>query len=87
MRAKLSSSEGRVVYGRRKATVEPVIGQMSYNLGFKGFLLRGLEKVRGEYALMCIAHNLLKIRNFLREIGLGLKEALGCRNLLGLNTS
>ncbi len=36
---------------------------------------------------MCIAHNLLKIKNFLREIGLGLKEALGCRNLLVLNTS
>ncbi|WP_139796671.1 transposase, partial [Desulfacinum hydrothermale] len=30
-------------------------------LGFRGFRLRGLEKVRGEFALMCAAHNLLKI--------------------------
>ncbi|MGQ9465992.1 MAG: transposase, partial [bacterium] len=58
MKAKLSAAEGKVVYGKRKVTVEPVIGNMSYNLGFKGFLLRGLEKVRGEYALMGIAHNL-----------------------------
>ncbi|SMC26649.1 Transposase DDE domain-containing protein, partial [Desulfacinum hydrothermale DSM 13146] len=45
---------------RRKAIVEPVFGHMK-NLGFRGFRLRGLEKVRGEFALMCAAHNLLKI--------------------------
>jgi len=87
MKVKLSSPEGKEIYGRRKSTVEPVIGNMSYNLGFREFLLRGLRKVRGEYALMCIAHNLLKIRNFLRELGFGLKEALARGNLPLLNSS
>lgn len=79
MKVKLSSDVGKVVYGKRKVVVEPVIGNMSYNLGFREFFLRGLEKVKGEYALMCIAHNLWKMQNFLRELGLGLKEALAHR--------
>lgn len=61
---------------------------MSYNLGFKEFLLRGLKKVKGEYVLMCIAHNFIKIRNYLRELGLSLKEGLAKQErLLGLNSS
>ncbi|SHF15570.1 Transposase DDE domain-containing protein, partial [Desulfacinum infernum DSM 9756] len=40
--------------------VEPVFGHMK-NLGFRGFLLRGLEKVKGEFALMCAAHNISKV--------------------------
>ena len=88
MKGKLSSAVGRVVYGKRKVVVELVIGNMSYNLGFKEFLLRGLEKVKGKYVLMCIAHNIWKMRNFIRELGLGLKEALGhSGDLLVLNSS
>lgn len=82
MREKLSTKEGRDIYGKRKITAEPVIGNLSYNLGFKEFLLRGVYKVRGEFSLMCIAHNLLKIAKFIRELGKSLKEALGSREVL-----
>jgi transposase/IS5 family transposase len=61
MKQKLSSAEGAALYGRRKVLVEPVFGNMKFNLGFGRFLLRGLERVKGEFLLMCIAHNLKKI--------------------------
>lgn len=48
-------------YRLRKQTVEPVFGQIKQARGFRQFLLRGLEKVRGEWALICTAHNLLKL--------------------------
>lgn len=60
MARKMSEPQAQEIYRRRKAIVEPVFGHMK-NLGFRGFRLRGLEKVRGEFALMCAAHNLLKI--------------------------
>jgi transposase len=45
----------------RRQTVEPVIGNLKANLGFRRFSLRGLAAVRGEFALMCIAHNLNRL--------------------------
>lgn len=48
-------------YRLRKQTVEPVFGQIKQARGFRQFLLRGLNKVRGEWALICTAHNLLKL--------------------------
>jgi transposase len=48
-------------YRLRKVTVEPVFGQVKSARGFRQFLLRGLEKVRSEWALVCTAHNLLKL--------------------------
>ena len=60
MAEKLATDEGRALYARRKAVVEPVFGQIK-NRGYRRFLLRGLEKVRGEWALMALAHNLLKL--------------------------
>ena len=48
-------------YRLRKHTVEPVFGQIKQARGFRQLLLRGLEKVRGEWALICTAHNLLKL--------------------------
>jgi IS5 family transposase len=47
-------------YARRKCMVEPVFGQIKQARGFRQFLMRGLEKVRGEWALICMTHNLLK---------------------------
>ena len=82
MREKLKSKDGKGVYGKRKAVVEPAIGNMSYNLGFREFLLRGIEKVKGEYSLICIAHNLLKIRTFLKRYGVSLKEMLIYKGIL-----
>ena len=66
MRAKLSSPEGHARYARRKATVEPVIGQIRTR-GFQHFSLRGILKVRCEWLLVAATHNLLKLwRNVFR---------------------
>jgi transposase len=48
-------------YRLRKQVVEPVFGQIKQARGFRQFLLRGLDKVRAEWALICTAHNLLKL--------------------------
>ena len=48
-------------YRVRKQVVEPVFGQIKAARGFRQFLLRGLDKVRGEWSLLCTAHNLLKL--------------------------
>ena len=61
MKQKLKSDAGRAVYKMRKAIVEPVIGQIKQARGFRQFLLRGLEKVQGEWSLVCTTHNILKL--------------------------
>ena len=61
MRDKMSTEKGKNIYGLRKITAEPVYGNIKENLGFRNFLLRGLEKVKIEFNLVCIAHNLQKI--------------------------
>lgn len=61
MRAKLSTVQGKAIYGQRKRLVEPVFGNIKFNLGFARFGLRTLPKVRGEFLLICIAHNLKKL--------------------------
>ncbi len=76
MREKLSTEEGKKIYGRRKITAEPVLGNLSQNLGFREFLLRDIQKVKGEFLLMCIAHNLIKITKILRNSGKNLKEVI-----------
>ena len=60
MERKLESKVGAAVYATRKFIVEPVFGQIKQARGFRQFLLRGIEKVRGEWALICMTHNLLK---------------------------
>jgi len=61
MRAKISSAEGKALYGKRKCIVEPVIGQIKTRSGFWQFLLRGIQKVQIEWKIAATAHNLLKI--------------------------
>jgi transposase len=61
MAAKVRTPEGRAVYARRKVIVEPVFGQIKAGRGFRRFLLRGLDNIRGEWRLVCVTHNLLKI--------------------------
>lgn len=61
MRRKLRTKRGREVYARRKEIVEPVFGQIKRGRGFRQFLLRGLMKVRAEWSLICLGHNLLKL--------------------------
>ena len=64
MRRKLQTRRGRQRYALRMATVEPVFGQIKQGRGFRQFLLRGLEKVQGEWSLICTTHNLLKLFKF-----------------------
>jgi hypothetical protein len=61
MSRKLHTKAGAAVYAARKAIVEPVIGQIKHARGFRQFLLRGFEKVEGEWALVCTTHNILKL--------------------------
>ena len=63
MRRKLRTKIGQAKYALRKQTVEPVFGQIKEARGFRRFLLRGLEKVRGEWVLLCLTHNILKMFN------------------------
>jgi transposase len=60
MERKLETKVGAAIYATRKSIVEPVFGQIKQARGFRQFLLRGIEKVRGEWALICMTHNLLK---------------------------
>jgi transposase len=61
MKRKLLTRAGEAVYAKRKTTVEPVFGQIKQARGLRQFLLRGLEKARAEWSLMCLTHNLLKL--------------------------
>lgn len=61
MAAKVRTPEGKALYTRRKVIVEPVFGQIKEARGFRRFLLRGLDNIRGEWRLVCVTHNLLKI--------------------------
>jgi transposase len=63
MRARLKRAGRRSRYRLRKQIVEPVFGQIKQARGFRQFLLRGVEKVRAEWALICTAHNLTKLAN------------------------
>jgi hypothetical protein len=61
MARKLRSKKGLRIYAQRKAIVEPVNGQIKEARGLRRFLLRGLEKVNGEWHLIAATHNLLKL--------------------------
>ena len=61
MKRKLQTKVGRAVYAARKCVVEPVFGQIKQARGFRQFLLRGKEKVKGEWALLCLTHNVLRL--------------------------
>jgi IS5 family transposase len=58
MKQKLQGEEGRKRYSKRKSIVEPVNGWIKSVLGFRQFSLRGLQKVAGEWTLVCLALNL-----------------------------
>jgi transposase len=61
MRAKIKAGGHASPYRLRKQLPEPVFGQIKQARGFRQFLLRGFEKVRAEWAIVCTAHNLLKL--------------------------
>jgi transposase len=61
MKRKLKTKVGKAIYAARKCVVEPVFGQIKQARGFRQFLLRGKEKVKGEWALVCLTHNILRL--------------------------
>ncbi len=60
MNNKMDEDESKEIYSKRKIIVEPVFGQIK-NSGFRGFSVRGKEKVAGEFSLVCATHNIKKI--------------------------
>jgi hypothetical protein len=61
MTRRLRRAGHRSRYRLRKQVVEPVFGQVKQARGFRQFLLRGIEKVKAEWAMICTAHNLRKL--------------------------
>lgn len=60
MNVKMEQEDSKEIYKQRKVIVEPVFGQIK-NTGFRGFSVRGKEKVAGEFSLVCATHNLKKM--------------------------
>src|SRR3989344_7500250 len=73
---KLLTKKGEKEYKKRMHTAEPPFGNIKHNLGYRYFFLRGLEKVQGEFNLMCIGHNINKIYNFMQKKNKGAAAAL-----------
>ena len=61
MKAKLETEDGRKRYGKRKQSVEPVFGIIKSVMGFRQFLLRGLDNVQGEWSLATMAWNMKRM--------------------------
>jgi transposase len=61
MKHRLKTKSGKAVYATRKCTIEPVFGIIKAVMGFRQFLLRGLEAVEGEWDLVCCAFNLKRL--------------------------
>jgi transposase len=61
MKHRLKTDEGKEFYAKRKSTVEPVFGIIKEVMGFRRFMLRGLQSVTGEWTLVCIAFNLKRL--------------------------
>jgi transposase len=66
MRTKLETDAGREKYGKRKQTVEPVFGIIKHAMKFRQFLLRGIDKVRGEWSLVALAYNCRRLHTLVR---------------------
>ena len=61
MKYRLHTEEGKALYAKRKSTIEPAFGIIKHVLGFRQFLLRGLDSVNGEWDLVCIGYNLKRM--------------------------
>jgi hypothetical protein len=61
MRDKLATEEGKAIYKKRASTIETIFGVIKSVLGFRGFSLRGKEKVTGEWELVCLSYNLKRL--------------------------
>jgi transposase len=76
MRQKLKTPEGKKIYQKRMYTVEPVFGNIQGNRGKIMMSLRGKVKVKGEWLLMCLVHNIRKIVREVLASGISLGKML-----------
>ena len=65
MHYRMKTAAGRAKYKLRQQTVEPIFGIIKSVLGFRQFLLRGLEKVELEWGLVCLAYNLKRLHRMI----------------------
>jgi len=77
MQRKLRTKAGRKVYSRRKAIVEPVLGHIKAARGFDRFRLRGVWKVKGEWTLVTLAHNICRLFHVRPQLQEMLSKAIG----------
>ena len=63
MAYRLQTSDGHELYGKRKSTVETTFGITKSPIGFPSFLLRGLNKVSGEWKFVCTAYKLKRLQS------------------------
>ena len=61
MQHRIKTTKSKNIYAKRKSTVELVFGVIKQVMGFRQFLLRGLDAVTGEWTLVCIAYNLKRL--------------------------
>ncbi len=61
MKRAIDSERGRALYGRRFATVEPVLGNLRHNKRLNRFTLRGRQQVDTQWKLYCMVHNIEKL--------------------------
>ena len=61
---RLDTAEGRELYARRKAVVEPVNGQIKHARRFRQFSVRGIDAVDAEWVMVSLCHNVLKLFSY-----------------------
>jgi transposase len=66
MKTQLETEAGKKKYGKRKQTVEPVFGIIKHAMKFRQFLLRGIDKARGEWSLVALAYNCRRLHVLVR---------------------
>ncbi len=84
MAKKMKTKLAKEIYKKRKEVVERVIGHYKENLGFRGFLTRGLNAARNEFNLVCAAHNLKKIWILLQKKKKKMNKSLLVRERISL---
>ena len=61
LKHRLQTKEGKEIYAQRKSMIEPIFGIIKHVMGFRQFMLRGFEKSKGEWNLICLAYNLKRL--------------------------
>ena len=65
MKHRLQTPEGKAIYAERKSVIEPIFGIIKHVMGFRQFMLRGFEKAKDEWSLVCMAYNLKRLHTIM----------------------